>query len=97
VKPTAAAISAEADALDAITIYLDRPANRRGRTAAEISADTGLARGRVDEILKKSSCVLKRRSHNKQLWWNDWSDLDDVPQLKPKRKQGRPKKHKAGS
>lgn len=50
---------------------------RRGATARELATETGLAIGAIEAILKKSECVLKRRSHNHSLWWADWADLED--------------------
>lgn len=90
--PTEAAIVAEADALDKITVFLDQPDNRRGRTIPEISAGTQLAIGRVQEICRKSEIILKPRPRNPRLWFNDWDECE--PAWRPKRKAGRPAKPK---
>lgn len=84
--PSDAAIAAEADALDRITLFLDLTENRPGRTFAQISAGTGLAIGRVQEVCKKSEIILKQRPRNRTLWFNDWDECE--PEFRPKRKRG---------
>ena len=84
-----ALVDAESSALEAISELLDRPNNRKGLTAQQIAEGTGLAIGRVEEVLHKSKLVLKRRCHNRRLWWNDWEDVE--AKYRPQRKRGRPK------
>ena len=72
-RVTAAQIDAQHYALDAITRLLDQPEHRRGLTQRQISDHTGLSIGTVNAECKRSECVLRQRSHNRTLWFNDWS------------------------
>lgn len=83
--PTEAAIAAEADALDKIHAVLDLPKNHRGLLVGEIAKQTGLAIGRVKEILEGSVTALRRRPRHPNLWFNDWSQLEGYHRPEAKR------------
>jgi hypothetical protein len=83
----------EHDALDKIHLALRR--NKRGLLVGQIAEQTGLGRGYVLSILKKSECVIKRRPYHRNLWWADWGDLPE--NFRPKFKTGRPPAHHNGS
>jgi len=72
---SAAAIEAEAAALDKIHAVLDKPEHKAGLTAEQLSKHTELAIGRIREVLRASTCVLKRVPGT-QRWIADWSDLE---------------------
>jgi len=73
---SAAAIAAEAAALDKIHAVLDKPEHKNGLTAEELSRHTELAIGRIREVLRASTCVLKRIPGT-QRWIADWKDLEN--------------------
>ena len=89
-------IDAEERALDLITALLSKTAFKRGLTAREIADKTGLAVGYVNDLLKASKLVLRRRPHHPNHWYLNWDDLssDDKPfcgrKWRPERKRGRP-------
>jgi hypothetical protein len=88
--PTDLEVKTEGLILDKITLLLDRTEFKRGLTARRLAIETGYAIGKVQEVLKKSECILKQRPYNRWLWYNDWKDCD--PDFRPKRKRGRRKK-----
>lgn len=89
-------IEAEATALDQIHALLGQTKHKRGLTARDIAALTGLAVGYVNGLLKASTCVIKRRPHHHNTWYLDWNDVEtgDKPfcgrRWRPERKKGRP-------
>lgn len=89
-------IDAEERALDLITALLSQTKHKRGLTAREIADQTGLAVGYVNDLLKASKLVLRRRPHHPNHWYLNWDDLssDDKPfcgrKWRPERKRGRP-------
>lgn len=86
--PSDAAIDAEVDALDAIHKVLDLPKNKRGLLVSQIAEQTGLAIGRVKDVLGKSELVLRRRKVHPNLWFNNWEELEPgyhIPRLRDAR------------
>jgi ABC-type ATPase with predicted acetyltransferase domain len=75
-KISEAAIDAEHSALDKIHEVLNRPDYRtNGITAEALSQETGLAIGRIREVLRASECVVKR-IRGSMRYRADWSDLE---------------------
>jgi hypothetical protein len=91
-----AAITAEHEALDKIHALLDQPKHKRGLPIPKIAELTGLAIGRVREICRKSTLVLRQRPQNNRLWYNDWDDLPakTPPYHTPRAKSPRGRKPK---
>ncbi len=80
---TPSAIKSEHQTLEKIHAVLDLPKHRSGLTARQICDATGLAIGRVQEVLKKSECVLKRAAPRSQKWISEYADLEGwTPSLK---------------
>jgi hypothetical protein len=65
-------LALETEALDRVHALLG--ANPDGLTVSRIAHDLGLGIGYVEQLLKKSTCVLKRKGFK---WIADWNDLND--------------------
>lgn len=70
----------EEQVLDAIHSFMRK--HHKG-TAREIADYSGLAVGKILEVLKSSSLVLKRCPRNPRTWKADWKDID--PQFRPRK------------
>jgi hypothetical protein len=78
--PTDAAIAAEAAVLDAIHRELRGQANVMGLTIAQLAERTGIAAGRLREVLNKSEVCLRRIRHT-QRYKAFWDEIE--PEYRP--------------